>query len=84
MLLIASTTAVEVTVAPDSASTSSPRVTGMVLPMNCSAKAASVAQRVPKPEVSLEESMVRAVISLFSPTVKVTVTLDWKPAAEAV
>ena len=61
--LTAATTAVEVTVAPARASMFSPMAKGAVLPTNCWAKEASSMQRVPKPEVSPEDSMARPVMA---------------------
>ncbi len=79
--LMAFTTASEVTVAPVRASMPSPMAKGPVLPTNCSIKAASSAQRVPKPGVSLEESMFRAVTAPVSSRETSTVTSLWKPPA---
>ena len=80
--LAALTTAVEVMVAPESASTFSPRVRGAVLPMNWARKASSVVQRVPKPSVSPVESTRMEAIAPSS-RVTVTVTSLWKPCAVA-
>ena len=77
----ASTTALEVTVAPASASMPSPMATGAVLPTNCAAKAASSMQRVPKPAVSLAESITMPLIAPAASMVSLTVTSDWKPRA---
>ncbi len=72
----ASTTAVEVTVAPASASMPSPKVKGALLPTNCSAKLASVVARVPKPMVSPMELMFRPVMTFASSIVSWTSTSD--------
>ena len=72
----ASTTAVEVTVAPASASMPAPRVKGALLPINCSAKLASVVARVPKPMVSPMELMFRPVMTFASSIVSWTSTSD--------
>ena len=80
-LFKASTTAVDVMVAPATASTSSPRVTGRVLPMNCAVKSSS-AHFWPKPAVSPLASTVSAVITPSS-RVAVTVTSLEKPFMEA-
>ena len=77
----ASTTALEVTVAPDRASMPSPMAKGPVLPMNCSAKAASSPQRVPKPGVSSPERISMPLTAPLASRVMLTFTLDWKPWA---
>ena len=79
--LAASTTALEVTVAPVKASMLSPTSGVAFLPMNWFRKASSSPQRVPKPWVSPVESTTMPVITLFASTVRVTVTSDWKPFA---
>ena len=81
-LFRASTTAVEVMVAPATASTSSPRVTGRVLPMNCAVKSSSP-HFWPKPAVSPLASTVSAVM-VPSSMVAVTVTSLAKPFMVAV
>ena len=81
-LFRASTTAVEVMVAPATASTSSPRVTGRVLPMNCAVKSSSP-HFWPKPAVSPLASTVSAVMVPLS-RVAVTVTSLAKPFMVAV
>jgi len=78
--LAASTTAVEVTVAPARASMFSPRAKGAALPMNWPMKASSSAQRVPKPGVSSPEAIIMEAMAPFS-TVRVTVTSLWNPLA---
>ncbi len=77
----ASTTAVEVTGAPESASMFSPMAKGAVLPTNCSAKAGSSMQRVPKLGVSPEDSMARPVIAPSPSMVSCTFTSEAKPRA---
>ena len=81
-LFRASTTAVEVMVAPATASTSSPRVRGRVLPMNWEVKSSS-AHFWPKPAVSPLASTVSAVMVPLS-RVAVTVTSLAKPFMVAV
>ena len=77
----ASITALEVTVAPESTSMPSPTTKGPFLPMNWLMKASSVAQRVPKPEVSSAEPMLRAAMVPSSFRVTDTFTSLWKPWA---
>ena len=79
--LTALTTAVEVTVAPAMASMFSPMAKGAVFPMNCSAKAGSSMQRVPKPAVSPEDSMARPVMAPEASLVSWTRTSEAKPRA---
>ena len=81
--LTASTTAVEVMVAPVTASTPSPRVSGADLPMNWLVKASS-AQRWPRPSVSPEASTVSVAIAPAPSVVRVTVTSLTKPFLLAV
>ena len=76
------TTAVEVTVAPARASMLPPMEKGAVLPTNCSAKAGSSMQRVPKEGVSPEDSMARPVMAPASSMVSCTRTSLAKPRAE--
>ena len=76
------TTAVEVTVAPASASMLPPIAKGAVLPTNCWAKVGSSMQRVPKPAVSPEDSMARPVITPAASLVSWTRTSEAKPLAE--
>ena len=70
-LFRASTTAAEVMVAPATASTSSPRVSGSALSMNCPMKSSS-AHFWPKPAVSPLASTVSATIT---PSCSFTVTV---------
>ena len=76
------TTAVDVTVAPASASMFSPMAKGAVLPTNCSAKVGSSMQRVPKEGVSPEDSMARPVMAPAASMVSWTLTSEAKPLAE--
>ena len=71
--LIASTTAVEVTVAPVRASTPSPRVSGMDLPTNWSVKS-TPSQFWPMPGVCVEASTVRVAMLALSSRVTFTFT----------
>ena len=82
--LIASTTAVEVMVAPAMASISS-RVSGGTLPMNCALKASSRAF-APRPAVSakLSSPMVIAAIAPFPSRSTATATGPAKPCLDAV
>ena len=82
--LRASTTAVEVMVAPESASTFSPRANGPDLPTNCFWKSSSSITRWPKPGVSQLASIWMAVTTPASSKVAFTVTSPPKPLAEPV
>ena len=79
--LMASTTALEVTVAPESASTSSPRTSGADLPMNRSVNS-GVAQFWPKPGVWVEASTSRVLIFAFSSSVIRAITSPPSKVAE--
>ena len=79
--LAASTTAVEVMVAPEIASMPSPSVRGADLPINWLVKSSSMA-RWPRPAVSPLASTEKVAIAPFS-TVRLTVTSLAKPLAVA-
>ena len=81
--LTASTTAVEVMVAPVTASMPSPRASGADLPMNWLVKASS-AQRWPRPSVSPDASTESVAIAPAPSVVRVTVTSLTKPFLLAV
>ena len=81
VLFSAVTMAVEVMVAPESASTSLSSSRGSFLPMNCLRKSSSSMVRWPKPGVSPSASILMEVMALSSSMVAVTVTSLWKPCA---
>ena len=67
--LIASTTAVEVTVAPVSASAFSPRINGPLLSRNCHLKSPSSAHFVPIPGVCVDASINNHAMVSFPPCI---------------